>query len=129
MHAFRVLSIEEVIVNESMSIYFKQHGDLTNFRDLSEGEQLKAKLSLYLSLINVGIKSRIGRHPKFMIIDTPGKEEGDEGYLKGLRESLKEINQKFENDVQIIVGTALRELSDITTPSKSVIREQNEYVF
>lgn len=129
LHAFRVLSITDVHIDDSMGISFVQHGADIKFKNMSEGEQLKAKLSLYLSLIKIGIQNNIGRHPKLMIIDTPGKEEGDSGYLNGLKESLSEINSQLGDKVQIIVGTALRELEGITTQDKSVIFEINEPVF
>ncbi|MCI5139096.1 MAG: hypothetical protein D3922_11925, partial [Candidatus Electrothrix sp. AR1] len=92
------------------------------FDDVTEGEQLRAKIAFYLSLIQLDIEFDFGRHTRFLIIDSPGKEEGDSEYLKGLTEVLKDIERRFGEQLQIFIGTAERTLT-------GVIKEENETVY
>jgi len=54
------------------------------------------------------IENKVGRHSRLLIIDSPAKEEGDSNYLHGFSEVLKNIESRFGNSLQILIGTAER---------------------
>ena len=96
---------------------------------MTEGEKLRAKLAFYLSIIQLDIEHKLGRHPRFLIFDSLGGEEMIEKHLHGLSEILKSVNERFRDELQIFVGSALREFSDITESEKAVIKNDDEFIF
>jgi len=117
---FGLTSITEVKINDNFEIHYKQDNDYVTFDNIAEGEQLRAKIAFYLSLIQLDIEFNFGRHTRLLIIDSPGKEEGDSKYLDGLSLVLKSIESRYGDDLQILIGTAERKLS-------GVVRHQTEY--
>ena len=109
------LRISEILINDKFDIRYKQDGDFLSFSEIAEGEQLRAKLAFYLSLIQLDIEYNYGRHSRFLIIDSPGKEEGDKNYLEGLSRLIKELEQRFGDKLQILIGTAERSLENTVT--------------
>jgi len=109
------LKISEISINDRFDIKYKQDGDFLSFSEIAEGEQLRAKLAFYLSLIQLDIEYNYGRHSRFLIIDSPGKEEGDKNYLEGLSKLIKELESRFGDKLQILVGTAERTLENTVT--------------
>jgi hypothetical protein len=107
------LRISDIVINDKFDIQYKQDGDYLSFEDIAEGEQLRAKLAFYLSLIQLDIEYNFGRHTRFLIIDSPGKEEGDRNYLQGLTTVLQGIESRFGKNLQILVGTAERSLENV----------------
>ncbi|WP_428067727.1 hypothetical protein [Chryseobacterium gambrini] len=121
------LRISEITINDKFDIKYKQDGDYLSFSQIAEGEQLRAKLAFYLSLIQLDIIHNYGRHSRFLIIDSPGKEEGDRSYLEGLTSLIKEIEERYGDQLQILIGTAERSLEN--TVSHQNIFPVNTYVF
>ena len=105
---FGLNSITEVSISEKLDVIYKQNDTLITFKEISEGEQLRAKLAFYLSLIQLDIEFNVGRHTRFLMIDSPNKEEGDAKYLEGLSNVLRNIQTRFKNQLQILIGTAER---------------------
>ncbi len=120
-------SITDVKISDSFVISYKQDGDYVDFSDIAEGEQLRAKIAFYLSLIQLDIDHNFGRHTRFLIIDSPSKEEGDAKYLDGFIGVLKVIESRFGDQLQILIGTAERELSN--SVSKQIIRPEGQFLF
>lgn len=129
VHALGLSSIENIEISDKFTLIFTQNQVNVAFNDLTEGEKLRAKLAFYLSLIQLDIEHNLGRHPRFLIFDSPGNEEMIEEHLHGLSEMFKSVNQRFRDNLQIFVGSALREFSEITDAEKSTIKERNEFVF
>lgn len=129
VNVFGLKSITTVAISDKYELIFTQNDVQIGFNDLSEGEKLRAKLAFYLSLIQLDIEHSLGRHPRFLIFDSPGSEEMVPQHLKGLAEIFKDINDRFENELQIFVGTALREFSQITGKDRTFIKEEDEFVF
>jgi hypothetical protein len=127
LNEFGLQSITEVKITDQFEIKYKQDGEDITFNAIAEGEQLRAKLALYLGLIQLDIERNFGRHTRFLIIDSPGKEEGDANYLKGLSNVLKSIQARFSNNLQILIGTAERDLAGIV--ENEYITPINEYIF
>jgi hypothetical protein len=129
VNAFGLKSISAVSINDKYELIFTQNDVPIGFNDLSEGEKLRAKLAFYLSLIQLDIEHSLGRHPRFLIFDSPGSEEMVPQHLKGLAEIFKVINDRFEKELQIFVGTALREFSQITDQDRTFMKNVDEFVF
>ncbi|MBO9585255.1 MAG: hypothetical protein J7574_13920 [Flavobacterium sp.] len=129
VNAFGLKSITRVSINEKYELIYTQNEVQIGFNDLSEGEKLRAKLAFYLSLIQLDIEHSLGRHPRFLIFDSPGSEEMVPQHLKGLAEIFKNVNDRFENELQIFVGSALREFSEITDEKRTFKKNADEFVF
>jgi hypothetical protein len=127
LHLFGLTTITEIKISESFDISYKQDGDFIRFDNIAEGEKLRVKISLYLSLIQLDVKYNFGKHTRFLIIDSPSKEEGDSLYLDGLSTLLKSIEDRFKGDLQIFIGTAERKLSGVVT--NETILAPGEFLF
>lgn len=127
IHDFGLTSITDIEIDKKFNVIYIQNGVRVRFSDIAEGEQLRAKLAFYLSLIQLDIENNHGRHTRFLIIDSPNKEEGDTSYLDGLREVLNQIQIKYQDQLQIIIGTATREFIGIVKNEK--IYGEGEYLF
>lgn len=126
---FGTTSITDVKIDEKYDLVLVQHGKEEKFEDLVEGEKLRVKLAFYLAIIQLDIDHQLGRHPRFLIFDAPGSEEMIPSHLQGLVENLKTINRKFQDNLQIFIGSAVRDFSGITDSSKSEIKEADEFLF
>ncbi|KAF0128354.1 MAG: hypothetical protein FD155_3284 [Bacteroidetes bacterium] len=124
---FGLTSITEVLIKDNFELYYKQDNDYVTFENIAEGEQLRAKIAFYLSLIQLDIEFNFGRHTRLLIIDSPGKEEADSKYLDGLALVLKSIESRYGDKLQILIGTAERKLAGIVKNQKEFAVD--EYVF
>ncbi len=127
LHMFGLATITEIKISENFDISYKQDGDFIRFDSIAEGEKLRVKISLYLSLIQLDVKYNFGKHTRFLILDSPSKEEGDSLYLDGLSTLLKSIEDRFKGDLQIFIGTAERKLSGVVT--NETILAPGEFLF
>lgn len=126
---FGTTSITGVRIDEKYDLVLVQHDKEEKFEDLVEGEKLRVKLAFYLSIIQLDIDHQLGRHPRFLIFDAPGSEEMIPLHLHGLIENFKSINTKFQDNLQIFIGSAIRDFSEVTDPSKSEIKEEEIFLF
>lgn len=115
IHGFGLTSITAIKIDSDFDILYQQDGDYITFDDIAEGEQLRVKLAFYLSLVQLEVEKNVGRHSKLLFIDSPAKEEGDSKYLQGLSEVLQSIDKRFGNKLQILIGTAERNLTGVVT--------------
>lgn len=124
-----ITAITEVRLSETFRITYNQNSNWVNFDEISEGEQLRVKIAFYLSIIQCDIKFNAGRHPRLLIIDSPNKEEGDRTYRDGLKSLLKNVSDKFGEHMQIIIGTASRELEGSVPENKALVFPEGQFVF
>lgn len=129
LHDFGLTNYISIDVDQSFKIFFNKNNTRVSFSDTSEGEQLRIKLAFYLSIIQLDVKDNYGRHVRFIILDTPGKEEADSSYIDGLKETIININQQYGNDLQLFIGTQLRAFVDVTDAHKQEIKQPNETFF
>jgi len=127
IQALGLNSITEVQISDNFEIQYKQDSEFITFENIAEGEQLRAKIAFYLSLIQLDIEFNFGRHPRLLIIDSPGKEEADLKYLEGLSQVLKSIENRYSDNLQILIGTAERQLSGIL--ENTIEFPVEEYIF
>lgn len=122
-------AIEEVKIEKNFKVKYKIDGYFEVFDKISEGEQLRAKLAFYLGLIQLNIKSGNGKHPRFLIIDSPAKEEADNHFLDGLKKVIEEVNDRYGEQLQIIICTSKREFENVKVSGKKYIMPKEEFVF
>ena len=127
IRVFGLTSITEVKISEKFDIRYKQNGSFIAFYEITEGEQLRAKIAFYLSLIQLDIELNSGRHTRFLMIDSPSKEEGDAKYLEGLSSVLKSIQNRFGKELQILIGTAERGFTNVV--ENQYIKPAETFVF
>lgn len=127
IHSFGIKNISKIKITEGLGIRYIQDGVQKEFKNLVEGEQLRAKISLYLSLIELDISEQLGKHSHFLIIDSPAKEEGDKYYLAGLISELQNIDKTMHEDLQILIGTAERDFENKF--KNQLIFEDGKFVF
>lgn len=126
---FGLVTVTDIIITDNLEIQYLQNGELTRFGELNEGEQLRAKIAFFISLIQLDIVFSAGRHPRLLIIDSPGKEEVISKDLEGLSSLFKEIEKTYGDDLQIIIGTALEPLKNASVAEKVDSREPGISVF
>ncbi|MFB6466457.1 hypothetical protein ACE38V_06475 [Cytobacillus sp. Hz8] len=129
LHKFGLATVTDVVVNDKLEIKFLQNGLYNNFSELNEGEQLRAKIAFFVSLILLDIQYGVGRHSRLLIIDSPGKEEVISKDLIGLSQIFRELEEEYEGDLQIIIGTALEEIKEASESYKVDSKKENESVF
>lgn len=78
-------------------------GERTSYSGLTPGEKLRVKIAAAVALIKHGYVAGIGRHPGFLVLDSPAAEEMPEEDLAVLVGALVEVAQQA--DMQIFVGT------------------------
>jgi hypothetical protein len=129
LHSLGLKSFTDIHINSQLKLTYIQGGQSLNFSDITEGEQLRVKISLYLALVKLNSEYQVGHHPRILIVDSPGKEEADDTYFEGLIEALKTIDKDLSAKIQIIVGSADRRLVNIVNNDKQLIKEPKEFVF
>lgn len=129
LHAFGLPHYDRVEIKPDFKIAFSKHGSEFGFEEISPSEKLRAKLGLYISLIELDVVYQLGRHPRFIILDSPAGEEGDKFYVEGLNSTLSFIQKQFGEELQVFVGTAIRELASAVEESRAEIKAEHEFFF
>jgi len=104
LHSLGLKSFTNIYIDSKLRISYEQGGEKPVFSDITEGEQLRVKIALYLALVKLNSEYGVGNHPRILIIDSPGKEEADNKYFEGFIETLNVIenvippinNRRFE---------------------------------
>ncbi|MBH8567557.1 hypothetical protein KB206_01580 [Microvirga sp. STS02] len=118
LHGFGLDNYEQVTVDDKFKFIYVKADEEYSFDELTAGEQLRAKLGLYIALIQMDVQYRFGRHPRFIILDSPAKEEGDPTFVEALKQTLSYIEREMGQDLQVFVGTAVRPLASAVDASK-----------
>lgn len=95
-------------------------GSPSNFGGLTDGERLRLKIALVVSLLDVGAASGLGRHPGFLIVDSIAREELNTANGQSLLSELARVASAY--DLQVITGTAHSDLVDAVLPPEAVVR-------
>jgi hypothetical protein len=82
------------------------------------GERFRAKLALFLAMMQLGCEPGFGRHPGFLLIDQLGSAEIVPVDLEASAAALKHIDDGYADKVQIICCTARPEFRKATASTK-----------
>jgi hypothetical protein len=98
----------------------RKGGDPATYGQLTPGEQLRVKIATVIALIKHGYVERLGRHPGFLLLDSPAAEEMPDGDLATMVAAL--IQVAGDAPMQIIVATRN------TGPLESLLPEGNRII-
>jgi hypothetical protein len=129
IQTFGLKNITAVEINEKYDLVLIQNGQTVNFGELTESERLRVKFAFYLSIIQLDIEFKLGRHPRFLIFDSPGSEEISKANLDGLSSIFTQVNQRFGNELQVFLGTTLQEFQTVADQDHTFISTGDELLF
>lgn len=127
VQSFGITSITAIRITEKFDVKYTQSGEEVIFEKISEGEQLRAKLAFYLSLIQLDIEYNMGKHTRFLMIDSPGKEEAGKKYMDGLISVLQDIETRYQGKLQILIATADSRFENIL--KNQFVYPEETYIF
>lgn len=82
----------------------QKDGSETSFSKVSKGEQLRLKVLATIALISVAEEQKVGRHPGFLIIDSPAAHEVNKDDLNNLISGLEELRETLPS-LQIFLAS------------------------
>lgn len=95
--------LSNIRLDGATNMKLRQNGDPSSYGDVTPGEQLRLKIATVIALIKHGYAEGIGRHPGFLLLDSPAAEEMPDGDLATMISALLEVVK--EAPMQIIVAT------------------------
>ncbi len=113
-------SLSNVRLDGAANMTLRQNGDPSTYGAVSAGEQLRLKIATVIALIKHGYAEKIGRHPGFLLLDSPAAEEMPDGDLATMVSALLEVAE--EAPMQIIVATRS------TGPLVELLPEENRLI-
>lgn len=117
-------NLEKATLQANAHLPVVKGGEKIPFGKLTDGEKLRLKVALVVSLLDVGTTSGLGRHPGLLIVDSLATEELNQENGELL---LRELNRVAGNyGLQIITSTAHSELVAAVLPPEAVQRPTEE---
>lgn len=116
--AFGVPDVERVIIDEKRYVRLVQGGVVVAHTDLARSERVKFKVAFHLALALMQARTRLGKQPGFLIIDTPGTAEVDTPDLIAMLRDLARVGAEYADQVQILIATARDEALEHLPPQR-----------
>ncbi|MBY6414427.1 hypothetical protein HQ346_22610 [Rhodococcus sp. BP-252] len=121
-------SLSNIRLDGAANMTLRQNGDPSSYGAVSPGEQLRLKIAAVIALIKHGYAENIGRHPGFLLLDSPAAEEMPDGDLATMMSALLEVAE--EAPMQIIVATrSTGPLVDLLPEKNRLIAEGGDFVW
>lgn len=115
-----ISNLEKATLQAHAHLPVVKGGEKIRFGKLTDGEKLRLKIALVVSLLDVGTTSGMGRHPGLLIVDSLATEELNRANGELL---LRELNRVAETyGLQVITSTAHSELVAAVLPTEAVQR-------
>ncbi|WP_414943813.1 ATP-binding protein [Amycolatopsis sp. cmx-11-32] len=115
-------------LNGSASMALRENGVKQKYSGLTAGEKLRVKIATAIALIQHGYVEGIGRHPGFLVLDSPSAEEMPEEDLATMVKALQDVASEAE--MQIFVATrSATPLVELLPEANRVVAEGNSYVW
>jgi uncharacterized protein YlxW (UPF0749 family) len=106
----------------------RENGVKQIYSGLTAGEKLRVKIATAIALIQHGYVVGIGRHPGFLVLDSPSAEEMPEEDLATMVKALRDV--AGEAEMQIFVATRnAAPLVELLPKANRVVAEGNSYVW
>ncbi len=129
LHAFGFTAAEEVELGTSGRLELYKGGVRVTFTGLSEGEKLRAKVAVVLSLMLVAQRRGVGRHPGLLFLDTPGAQELREVDLEAFARGLSIVAAELPT-LQVFIATRhVKEFSGVVPPEQSRVAVGEEMLW
>ncbi len=94
--------VEKVVLKRSGSVEVHKGGSISFFTRLSPGERLRVRIATVMALLQAAQQFGAGRHPGFLIIDSPAKEEMADANVEEMLEALAELSRTVS--IQLFVA-------------------------
>jgi hypothetical protein len=121
-------SLSHIKLDGAANMYLRKGGDPEKYGAVTDGEKLRLKIATTIALIKHGYAENIGRHPGFLLLDSPAAEEMPEEDLATMVEALIAVAK--EAPMQVIVATRnAGPLRDLLPARNRIIAEGNDYVW
>jgi len=120
---------KSLIINGTPTLKIDKDGLLTSYSKVSPGEKLRLKVIALLALISVAEQKGYGRHPGFLIIDSPAAQEVNEDDLHELMVGLSELCDILPSLQVIIASKATSTLLDLIDKDHRKYVEGKEYLW
>ncbi|QYF74396.1 ATP-binding protein [Cryobacterium sp. PAMC25264] len=121
-------SLSHFKLDGAANLSLRKGGDPASYGQLTPGEQLRVKIATVIALIKHGYAENIGRHPGFLLLDSPAAEEMPDGDLATMVSALLEVAR--EAPMQIIVATRnTGPLEELLHFKNRIIATGNDYVW
>jgi hypothetical protein len=110
-------------------ISIRQGNTDTTFTKLNEGEKLRFRTAAALAAIETAKWSGVGRHPGFVVLDSPAAQEMSEDDFASLLANLTKVLET-NTDMQIIVGAVMRpKILDVASCSGMEYAKGEDHLF
>ena len=96
---------QAVTLTSNPHLKIEKDGSSTSYSNVSPGEKLRLKVIVTIALISVAEERALGRHPGFLVIDSPAAQEVNQEDLNSLIEGLKQLYDVLPS-LQIILASA-----------------------
>lgn len=121
-------SLSNIKLDGAANLSLRQNGDPSTYGQVTPGEQLRLKIATVIALIKHGYGEGIGRHPGFLLLDSPAAEEMPDGDLATMVSALLEVAK--EAPMQIIVATrSTGPLVELLPEENRLIAEGDDFVW
>lgn len=123
-------SITDVTCSALGKIKLRKHDQEVSFTGIkNQGERMRVKLAFFLAMIRLGCNGALGRHPGLLLIDQPGSAEMVTEDFSALATVLRNLDESFADQVQVLCFTARAEFRDATRPEKVYGPQAGKYAF
>ncbi|WP_370942390.1 hypothetical protein AB5J62_25125 [Amycolatopsis sp. cg5] len=126
--SFGAGNLSNIRLDGAANMALHKNGEPTTYSSITEGEKLRVKIATAIALIKHGYAEGIGRHPGFLVLDSPAAEEMPESDLATMVEALRSVAE--EADMQIFVATRnAAPLAELLPQASRVVAEGDDYVW
>jgi hypothetical protein len=125
---FGLPDLEQVTIDEKRYVRLCQGNMILTHNDLARSERVKFKIAFHLALALLRTNNGVGRHPGFLVIDTPGTSEVDEADFVAITEHIANIHRAYGGQIQILLATARPEAVSYL-PAELVAKAENGAFF
>jgi DNA repair exonuclease SbcCD ATPase subunit len=94
--------VEQVVLKRNGNVEVHKGGSVSFFGRLSPGERLRVRIATVVALLQAAQQFGAGRHPGFLIIDSPAKEEMADANVEEMLEALAELSGSV--NIQLLVA-------------------------
>lgn len=126
--SFGAENLSGFTLSGAANMALRENGVKQKYSGLTAGEKLRVKIATAIALIQHGYVEGIGRHPGFLVLDSPSAEEMPEEDLATMVKALRDV--AGEAEMQIFVATRnAAPLVDLLPKANRVVAEGNSYVW
>jgi len=126
--SFGADNLSDFTLSGNANMALRENGVKQKYSGLTAGEKLRVKIATAIALIRHGYVEGIGRHPGFLVLDSPSAEEMPEEDLATMVKALRDV--AGEAEMQIFVATRnAAPLVDLLPEANRVVAEGNAYVW